>query len=439
MRVRSTSNMQCTWALVRRDSIMRWAMILRIWLMGTRSPGMATGAGVPASGLAEGTVAAGAAGAGAPSRNAVMSCLVMRPPNPVPGTCARSMLCSRAILRTSGEERAWSSSSREASGCETGATGFGSATGAAVRAGATSFFAGADGAAGAGLAAAPSPSEIVPTTVFTCTVAPSATLMSCRTPEAGAGISASTLSVEISNRGSSRCTLSPGFFSHLVMVPSKIDSPIWGMTISVGIIPFSIAAPFRARAILHYIYSAQRARLQHAAFLIVMPVLFPFGVNGGRRDPGGFFPIVLHGRRQFFDAREEGSDFPHVLVAQGLVPCGHTGVADTGADGVVDMPLGIIQGMNNQLGRRRVEGTIERTGFVVEASVTQGAVHGVDFHSIDQVFVSRGHGIGQARGMALHGGIHGGHGDAAFHLRRNGVGIRGQESKRGDGQPSQEE
>jgi hypothetical protein len=46
------------------------------------------------------------------------------------------------------------------------------------------------------------------------------------------------LSVEISNRGSSRWTLSPVFFSHLVIVPSKIDSPIWGITTSVGIVPF---------------------------------------------------------------------------------------------------------------------------------------------------------------------------------------------------------
>src|SRR6266436_7182676 len=44
IRVRSTSNMQWTWALVRRDSIMRWAMILRIWFMGTRSPGIDAGA-----------------------------------------------------------------------------------------------------------------------------------------------------------------------------------------------------------------------------------------------------------------------------------------------------------------------------------------------------------------------------------------------------------
>src|SRR5205807_532791 len=70
-----------------------------------------------------------------------------------------------------------------------------------------------------------------------------------------AGISASTLSVEISNRGSSRCTLSPGFFSHLVIVPSKIDSPIWGMTMSVGIISFRAGPVGKSGqgANLHYI------------------------------------------------------------------------------------------------------------------------------------------------------------------------------------------
>src|SRR5579864_2808506 len=91
------------------------------------------------------------------------------------------------------------------------------------------------GGAIAGLAAADSPSTaMVPTTVFTPTVVPSVTLISWRTPEAGAGISASTLSVEISKRGSSRWTLSPGFLSHLVIVPSTMDSPICGMMMSVG-------------------------------------------------------------------------------------------------------------------------------------------------------------------------------------------------------------
>ena len=75
---------------------------------------------------------------------------------------------------------------------------------------------------------------MVQTTVLICTVVPSATLISARVPAAGEGISASTLSVEISNNGSSRCTLSPGFLSHLVMVPSVMESPIWGMTTSVG-------------------------------------------------------------------------------------------------------------------------------------------------------------------------------------------------------------
>src|SRR5579864_6086647 len=93
------------------------------------------------------------------------------------------------------------------------------------------------GGAIAGLAAADSPSTaMVPTTVFTPTVVPSVTLISWRTPEAGAGISASTLSVEISKRGSSRWTLSPGFLSHLVIVPSTMDSPICGMMMSVGMI-----------------------------------------------------------------------------------------------------------------------------------------------------------------------------------------------------------
>src|SRR6267143_5256270 len=67
------------------------------------------------------------------------------------------------------------------------------------------------------------------------TVCPSPTLISFSTPAEGDGISASTLSVEISNSGSSRSTLSPGFLSHLVIVPSKMLSPIWGITISTAI------------------------------------------------------------------------------------------------------------------------------------------------------------------------------------------------------------
>src|SRR2546426_207618 len=101
--------------------------------------------------------------------------------------------------------------------------------------GATDPAGGASGAAGAptgATTAAPS-AAITATTVLMGTVAPGWTRISFRTPVAGAGISASTLSVEISNSGSSRCTRSPTFFIHLVTVPSAIDSPIWGMITSV--------------------------------------------------------------------------------------------------------------------------------------------------------------------------------------------------------------
>ena len=56
------------------------------------------------------------------------------------------------------------------------------------------------------------------------TVVPSFTRTSLNTPETGEGISVSTLSVEISNSGSSRSTLSPLFLSQRVKVPSVMLS-----------------------------------------------------------------------------------------------------------------------------------------------------------------------------------------------------------------------
>src|ERR1700730_8018459 len=104
----------------------------------------------------------------------------------------------------------------------------------AALAGWASLFGVAAGCAGFAAVASPAAS-ITPTTVWIGTVLPSPTLISFSTPAEGDGISASTLSVEISNKGSSRSTLSPGFFSHLVIVPSKMLSPICGMTTSVAI------------------------------------------------------------------------------------------------------------------------------------------------------------------------------------------------------------
>src|SRR5512135_1212649 len=120
----------------------------------------------------------------------------------------------------------------DAAGTEAGAAGAGegadglaaAGAGAAAEAGAA-FAGGAAAGAGADADAEPAPS-ITATIVWMGTVWPSAILISFRTPAEGEGISASTLSVEISKSGSSRSTLSPGFLSHLVMVPSKMLSPI---------------------------------------------------------------------------------------------------------------------------------------------------------------------------------------------------------------------
>src|SRR5215475_14704309 len=121
-----------------------------------------------------------------------------------------------------------------------GAAGFAGAAGAGAGVGAeagAAAFAGAAAGPGAGAEAAAEPApSITATMVWMGTVCPSAILISLRTPAEGEGISASTLSVEISKSGSSRSTLSPGFLSHLVMVPSKMLSPIWGMTTSAAMV-----------------------------------------------------------------------------------------------------------------------------------------------------------------------------------------------------------
>src|SRR5579862_4149165 len=185
-----------------------------------------------------------------PSIAARISCLLIRPPAPVPGICERSTLFSRAMRRTSGELRIfWPLGRRGGAGVADGPAargalgagdeaGFGGASvlgGAEACAGASVFAgAGAEAEAAAGAPAdAPAPSaSITATTVLIGTVWPSLTLISLSTPADGDGISASTLSVEISKSGSSRSILSPGFFSHFVMVPSKMLSPICGMMTS---------------------------------------------------------------------------------------------------------------------------------------------------------------------------------------------------------------
>ncbi len=206
-----------------------------------------------------------------------MSFFVTRLWIPVPSISPICTPCSEAILRTRGDERWRTRSSKdstrpvaETGGADAGAAaGGGGATGGGAGAGAeraaarglTSGFGAGDaaaaggggaasgfgagaGAAGAGAAAAFSPaSPISATTVLIATVWPSATLISRSVPAAGDGISASTLSVEISKIGSSRLTGSPTFLSHFVIVPSAIDSPICGMMTSAAmVLPFAVSS-----------------------------------------------------------------------------------------------------------------------------------------------------------------------------------------------------
>ena len=240
-------------------------------------------AGAAGAGAGVAVAAAGSTFAPAPrfSTKLRMSCLVTRPPMPVPSISEISMPCSSAIFRTSGDERVRRNSSFEVdsspalgaggvaavdcgagsaerggggagawgggggSGCACLGLSFGGAAGACGAAGrgsgcdclGSSFGAvGASFAAAAGFAPSPPPPPpppppplITATTVLTATVSPSWTIISESTPEVGAGISASTLSVEISKSGSSRLTGSPTFLSHLTIVPSAMDSPICGI------------------------------------------------------------------------------------------------------------------------------------------------------------------------------------------------------------------
>ena len=128
-RVMSISNTVVTWAEVRFESTMCSAVLLadRRHRARPRRAGPRRGAGEGAAARARrasarrrgcgaaagagGAAAGGAAGAERPSRWPRMSCFVTRPPMPVPGISRMSTLCSAAILRTTGDERVWRSSS----------------------------------------------------------------------------------------------------------------------------------------------------------------------------------------------------------------------------------------------------------------------------------------------------------------------------------------
>src|SRR5215218_8039457 len=198
------------------------------------------------------------------STNASTSSRRTRPPLPLPLTWLRSTSCSRASRRTSGDTPAaalpsplplpdraaalsrpgrslaagrasgsspWSWSASPA--CSASAP----APSSAVSCLACSRPAGASSASPAAGASAspPPPPPITASSAPTSTVSSAWTLIDWRTPETGEGTSVSTLSVEISNRGSSASTWSPSCLSQRVIVPSVIDSPSSGILIGVAI------------------------------------------------------------------------------------------------------------------------------------------------------------------------------------------------------------
>src|SRR5581483_2285898 len=90
--------------------------------------------------------------------------------------------------------------------------------------------------------------EISASTAPTVTVSPSAAWILTSVPATGAGTSASTLSVEISTRGSSAATLSPSCLCHSRTVPSDTESPIAGITTWIVLVPTAIRTSTVLRA-----------------------------------------------------------------------------------------------------------------------------------------------------------------------------------------------
>ena len=115
-------------------------------------------------------------------------------------------------------------------GCADGAGAGGVGAGCWGSAGAGAAAAGAGVAAGAAAGAAASPaSPITASSPPTATVSSSWATIFVRTPDAGEGISVSTLSVDTSSSGSSSWTVSPSCLSQRVTVPSVTLSPSAGI------------------------------------------------------------------------------------------------------------------------------------------------------------------------------------------------------------------
>ena len=211
---------------------MRCAMMERILVMGTSSPGSGAAAGAGAAGCRGSELRRWSRGGGRcrglrPKQwlsRGGRGCpvLVMRPAEPVPGICAEVdvvVLGDLADQRRRAELFAASAEAGDAGGqrlrCRR-CSGRRQQQRPEVR-----------------LPGTDAPPPITATMVLMPTVAPSCTLISVRMPATGEGISASTLSVEISKSGSSRSTDIANLLEPLGDGASVMDSPICGIRTSV--------------------------------------------------------------------------------------------------------------------------------------------------------------------------------------------------------------
>jgi len=153
----------------------------------------------------------------------------MRPPAPVPLTRLKSILFSRAQLAHHGESGPAGSAAGAGSSTGGGAAGLPRHRRRRRRTRGGRFGRGLCGRLG-GYSA-----------VFfdarhhgvDATVLPSSTITSASVRRQATGFRYPPYRSKSRKSGSSRSTWSPGFFSHLVSVPSTMLSPIWGITTSV--------------------------------------------------------------------------------------------------------------------------------------------------------------------------------------------------------------
>src|ERR1035441_839586 len=114
--------------------------------------------------------------------------------------------------------------------------------------------------------------------------------------------------------------------------------------------------------------------LPSSPLVVIVVVVFGICARGGRSGASDFLPVVLHGRRKLFDARQKCRDLPDVGFGERLVPCGHSRVADAVVNHVKDVPFGIVVRLENQVRWRRIERLFECGGLAVDAAMAESPI-----------------------------------------------------------------